>query len=161
MRLKGSTLIDNTQKIKFNFDRKKYYGFVGDTLASALIRNKITIIGRSFKYHRPRGLLTAGSEEPNALVSIFKNGQLNPNLRATEIELYDDLVAFSQNSWPHRKFDLLRINDFLAPFLGAGFYYKTFMWPKSFWEKVYEPIIRNAAGLGKLSKAADLSLVHI
>ena len=158
MRLKGSALIDNTQKIKFNFDRKKYYGFVGDTLASALIRNKITIIGRSFKYHRPRGFLTAGSEEPNALVSIFKNGQLNPNLRATEIELYDDLVAFSQNSWPHRKFDLLRINDFLAPFLGAGFYYKTFMWPKSFWEKVYEPIIRNAAGLGKLSKAADNSV---
>ena len=149
---------NNSKKIYFTFDDKKYFGYLGDTLASALLRNGVKIIGRSFKYHRPRGILTAGSEEPNALVSILRNGQINPNLKATEVELYDKLISTSQNRWPSLKFDFLRINDFLSPFLGAGFYYKTFMWPKSFWEKLYEPVIRSAAGLGKLSPVADNSV---
>ena len=158
MKLKHLELFDNSKKIYFNFDNKKYQGYIGDTLASALLRNGVKIIGRSFKYHRPRGFLTAGSEEPSALVSILRNGQVTPNLKATEVELYDNLISISQNRWPTLKFDLLRINDFLSPFLGAGFYYKTFMWPKNFWEKLYEPVIRNAAGLGRLSPGADNSV---
>ena len=158
MKLKNLEPTSNSKKIYFTFDDKKYFGYLGDTLASALLRNGVKIIGRSFKYHRPRGILTAGSEEPNALVSILRNGQINPNLKATEVELYDNLISTSQNRWPSLKFDFLRINDFLSPFLGAGFYYKTFMWPKSFWEKLYEPVIRSAAGLGKLSPMADNSV---
>ena len=150
MRISTLTLLDRSNQISFKFDGKRLFGYVGDTLASALLANNVKLLGRSFKYHRPRGLLTAGSEEPNALVSILKDGQLTPNLRATEVEIYNNLEVYSQNRWPSIKFDILRINDFLSPFLGAGFYYKTFMWPKSFWEKLYEPIIRQAAGLGCL-----------
>ena len=157
MRISTLTLLDRSNQISFKFDGKRLFGYVGDTLASALLANNVKLLGRSFKYHRPRGLLTAGSEEPNALVSILKDGQLTPNLRATEVEIYNNLEVFSQNRWPSIKFDILRINDFLSPFLGAGFYYKTFMWPKSFWEKLYEPIIRQAAGLGQLSPVADNS----
>lgn len=108
-------------------------------------------MGRSFKYHRPRGVLTAGSEEPNALVTVGRGAAAEPNLRATVQELYQGLEVRSQNAWPSLSFDLMAVNDLAAPFLGAGFYYKTFMWPKTFWEAIYEPVIRRAAGLGALS----------
>ena len=112
-------------------------------------------MGRSFKYHRPRGPLTAGSEEPNALVELRTGARLEPNTRATTAELFDGLTANSQNRWPSLQFDAMAINDRFSNFLTAGFYYKTFMWPAAFWEKVYEPIIRKAAGLGSLSMQDD------
>ena len=148
-------LIDRNKPIKFTFDGKSYQGHSGDTLASALLANNVRLMGRSFKYHRPRGPLTAGSEEPNALVELRTGDRQEPNTRATTIELYDGLVAKSQNRWPSLKLDSLAINDLLSPVLSAGFYYKTFMWPAAFWEKIYEPIIRRAAGLGALSGKAD------
>ena len=113
------------------------------------------LVGRSFKYHRPRGVLTAGTEEPNALVEILEGNQQTPNVRATVQEVFDGLAARSQNRWPSLRFDLLSVNDLAAPFLSAGFYYKTFMWPRAFWEKLYEPLIRRAAGLGSLSGKHD------
>ena len=140
---------------QFIFDGKRYKGHAGDTLASALLANRVRLMGRSFKYHRPRGLLTAGSEEPNAIVELRAGDRQEPNTRATTAELYDGLVAKSQNRLGSLRFDLLAINDRLSNFLTAGFYYKTFMWPAAFWEKIYEPIIRNAAGLGSLSLKDD------
>lgn len=154
-RLTSQALIDRDQRLSFTFDGVSYTGYAGDTLASALLANGVRLMGRSFKYHRPRGPLTAGSEEPNALVHLRTGAATEPNTRATTVELYDGLVATSQNAWPSLKHDALAMNDKLSRFLGAGFYYKTFMWPKSFWEKVYEPTIRNAAGLGRLSMADD------
>ncbi len=151
MRVAGKGLIDRTETVPFVFDGVGYEGFRGDTLASALLANGIRLMGRSFKYHRPRGVLTAGSEEPNALVTVGTGARQDPNVRATMQEIYPGLDARSQNRWPSLSFDLMGVNDLAAPFLGAGFYYKTFMWPKSFWEKVYEPVIRRAAGLGALS----------
>ena len=142
------------KKIYFKFDGKKFFGFEGDTLASALIRNGIFLVGRSFKYHRPRGIISAGSEEPNAIVQLESGNITEPNVRATEIELYEGLNATSQNNWPSVNFDFGSINDFLSPFFPAGFYYKTFMWPPKFWEK-YEYFIRKAAGLGKSPKEDD------
>ncbi|MFK7874917.1 MAG: sarcosine oxidase subunit alpha family protein [Paracoccaceae bacterium] len=139
----------------FRFDGKTYQGHGGDTLASALLANGVRLMGRSFKYHRPRGVLTAGSEEPNALVELREGSRQEPNTRATTAELYDGLVAKSQNRLGSLRFDLLAINDRLSNFLTAGFYYKTFMWPAAFWEKLYEPIIRHAAGLGSLSLEDD------
>ncbi len=147
--------IDRTQILKFNFDGTQYTGHPGDTLASALLANNVRLMGRSFKYHRPRGPLTAGSEEPNALVELRGGARQEPNTRATTTELYDGLWAKSQNRLGSLRFDLLAINDRLSNFLTAGFYYKTFMWPAAFWEKLYEPIIRQAAGLGSLSLKAD------
>ncbi|MEO0371580.1 MAG: 2Fe-2S iron-sulfur cluster-binding protein, partial [Pseudomonadota bacterium] len=155
MRIDGDGLIDRESPVSFHFDGVKYGGFEGDTLASALLANDIRFVGRSFKYHRPRGILSAGSEEPNALVTLGKGRGQEPNQRATVVELHRGLEAFSQNAWPSLGFDLMAVNDLAAPFLGAGFYYKTFMWPKSFWERVYEPIIRRAAGLGGLHLEAD------
>jgi len=136
------------KKISFTFDGKKYSGFKGDTLASALIRNDVFLVGRSFKYHRPRGVISAGSEEPNAIVQLESGEITEPNVRATEIEIYEGLHATSQNNWPSLNLDFGSINDSLSPFFPAGFYYKTFMWPPKFWEK-YEYFIRKAAGLGK------------
>ena len=124
-------------------------------LASALLRENVKVVGRSFKYHRPRGIFGSGSEEPNALVKLEGSNTHEPNRRATSIKLYDGLVANSQNYIGNVKFDILALNDYIHPFISAGFYYKTFMWPKSFWEKVYEPIIRRAAGLGTLSTEPD------
>ena len=147
--------IDRTKTLKFMFDGKTYTGHPGDTLASALLANGVRLMGRSFKYHRPRGPLTAGSEEPNALVELRAGARQEPNTRATTAELYDGLVAKSQNRLGPLSFDLLAINDRFANFLTAGFYYKTFMWPAAFWEKLYEPIIRRAAGLGSLSLKDD------
>jgi len=153
-RLDGG-LIDRTAPLDFTFDGRRYGGFAGDTLASALVANGVRLVGRSFKYHRPRGIISAGSEEPNALVELREGARREPNSRATMAELYDGLVAQSQNRFPSLGFDLMAINDRLSAFLGAGFYYKTFMWPKPFWERVYEPIIRKAAGLGALSGEPD------
>ena len=147
--------IDRTKTLKFHFDRKEYKGHPGDTLASALLANGVRLMGRSFKYHRPRGPLTAGSEEPNALVELRGGARQEPNTRATTVELFDGLWARSQNRVGSLSFDLMAINDRLAPFLTAGFYYKTFMWPAAFWEKLYEPMIRRAAGLGALSQQPD------
>ncbi|RUV68135.1 sarcosine oxidase subunit alpha family protein [Mesorhizobium sp. M5C.F.Cr.IN.023.01.1.1] len=153
-RLSGG-LIDRSQALSFTFDGKVYQGHPGDTLASALLANNVRLVGRSFKYHRPRGVLSAGSEEPNALVELRTGARQEPNTRATTVELFNGLEARSQNRWPSLGFDALAINDLLSPFFTAGFYYKTFMWPKGFWEKVYEPAIRKAAGLGRLSMRAD------
>lgn len=147
--------IDRSRVLRFTFDGIPYTGHPGDTLASALLANGVRLMGRSFKYHRPRGPLSAGSEEPNALVQLRSGARQEPNTRATVAELFDGLEATSQNAWPSLRFDALAINDGLSPFLTAGFYYKTFMWPKSFWEKVYEPIIRRAAGLGSLTRLED------
>ncbi|WP_137703101.1 sarcosine oxidase subunit alpha family protein [Marimonas lutisalis] len=147
----GGGLIDRGKPLRFTFDGHSYQGFAGDTLASALLANDIRMVARSFKYHRPRGIMTAGSEEPNALVTLGTGAAQEPNLRATTLELHDGLAAHSQNRWPSLDWDLLALNDLAAPFFGAGFYYKTFMWPRAFWEKLYEPAIRRAAGLGALS----------
>ena len=153
-RLAGG-LINRDAPLSFTFDGKHYQGFEGDTLASALLANNVRLMGRSFKYHRPRGPLSAGSEEPNAIVELRSGARQEPNTRATTAELFDGLRANSQNRWPSLAFDAMAINDRLSHFLAAGFYYKTFMWPAAFWEKVYEPIIRKAAGLGALSLKPD------
>ncbi|MGR3455009.1 sarcosine oxidase subunit alpha family protein [Pseudooceanicola sp.] len=153
MRLGKGGLIDRSEALTFRFDGHAYTGFRGDTLASALIANGIRVVGRSFKYHRPRGVFAAGSEEPNALVTVGEGARAEPNVRATMQELREGLVAAPQNCWPSLTWDLLELNDGLSRFIGAGFYYKTFMWPKPFWERVYEPAIRRAAGLGALSGA--------
>ncbi len=155
LRVKTSKFIDETSRISFKFNNKTYYGFKGDTLASALLANDIHLVGRSFKYHRPRGIMTAGSEEPNAIVQINDGSALTePNVRATEVEIYEGLEASSQNCWPSVNFDIGGINNLLSPLLPAGFYYKTFMWPASFWEK-YEYFIRKSAGLGKSPSKPD------
>lgn len=153
-RLSGGQ-IDRDTTLNFKFDGRSLQGHKGDTLASALLANGVRLMGRSFKYHRPRGPLTAGSEEPNALVELRTGARQEPNTRATTAELYDGLTARSQNRWPSLSFDAMAINDRLSPFLTAGFYYKTFMWPAAFWEKVYEPVIRRAAGLGSISFEPD------
>ena len=158
LRINKNNFIDQTVRLSFKFNGQKLFGFKGDTLSSALLANDIHLVGRSFKYHRPRGIMTCGSEEPNAIVQIGNDPSLTePNVRATEIELYEGLEAFSQNCWPSVNFDIGGINNFLSPLLPAGFYYKTFMWPASFWEK-YEFFIRYSAGLGKSPTKPDTDL---
>ena len=158
-RIKKTDYVDQTNRISFKFDGKTYFGFKGDTLASALLSNGIHLVGRSFKYHRPRGIMTCGSEEPNAICQINPYTNLTePNVRATEIELYEGLEASSQNCWPNVNFDIGGINNIISPFIPAGFYYKTFMWPKSFWKNIYEPLIRKSAGLGKSPTLPDPDL---
>ncbi|MDX5350114.1 MAG: 2Fe-2S iron-sulfur cluster-binding protein, partial [Paracoccaceae bacterium] len=147
--------VDRTKTLRFTFDGIPYTGHPGDTLASALLANGVRLMGRSFKYHRPRGPISSGSEEPNALVELRTGGRQEPNTRATVAELFDGLTANSQNRWPSLRFDAMGINDRLSTFFAAGFYYKTFMWPKAFWEKLYEPIIRRAAGLGSVTREED------
>ena len=154
-RLTAGGLIDRNSPLSFSFDGRPLQGLAGDTLASALIANDVKLVGRSFKYHRPRGVLTAGSEEPNALVTLGVGARAEPNTRATAVELYDGLQAKSQNRWPSLGFDLMAVNQLFAPLLVAGFYYKTFMWPAALWERLYEPLIRRAAGLGALSGEPD------
>jgi sarcosine oxidase subunit alpha len=156
-RLATGGLIDRTRRLSFDFDGRSFTGYEGDTLAAALVANDVKLVGRSFKYHRPRGILTAGSEEPNALVTLRRGAHAEPNTRATSTWLFDGLAATSQNRWPSLKYDVLAINQLASPLLVAGFYYKTFMWPAAFWEKVYEPLIRRAAGLGELSTLPDPS----
>ena len=136
----------NSKQISFKFDNKQYLGFECETLASALLANGIHLVGRSFKYHRPRGILSAGCEEPNALVQLESGNITEPNVKATEVLLYEGLTANSQNNWPNLKTDFGSINNLLSAVFPAGFYYKTFMWPPKFWRK-YEYFIRHAAGL--------------
>ena len=155
-RLETGGRVDRSQPVTFRFDGKAYQGFSGDTLASALLANGVMLFGRSFKYHRPRGLVAAGSEEPNALISVDRGpGRFTPNLRATGVEIHNGLKAFSQNRWPSLAMDFGAINDRLGMFFPAGFYNKTFMWPRSFWDRVYEPAIRKMAGLGNAPTAED------
>ncbi len=151
----GGGRIDRSQTLNFTFNNKAMLGHPGDTLASAMLANGQRLVGRSFKYHRPRGIFTSGSEEPNALVQLRRGAFQEPNTRATVTELFDGLYATSQNHRGSLEFDLMEVNDLLSPFLSAGFYYKTFMWPKAFWEKVYEPFIRASAGLGSMSGEPD------
>jgi sarcosine oxidase subunit alpha len=155
-RLQTAGRVRRDRSLKFSFDGKRYEGYEGDTLASALIANGVHLVGRSFKYHRPRGIVTTGSDEPNALVGLGGDpARYSPNVRATQIELYDGLVAESQNRWPSLAFDAGAANELIASFLPAGFYYKTFMWPKAAWGKLYEPFIRRAAGLGRAPTKPD------
>ncbi|MGE0522833.1 MAG: 2Fe-2S iron-sulfur cluster-binding protein, partial [Variibacter sp.] len=152
--------IDRAKPLDFTFDGRRLTGYAGDTLASALLANGVHLVGRSFKYHRPRGILAAGSEEPNALVTIDRGaGRTTPNLRATQVELYEGLAAHSQNRWPSLGFDVGAINDHMGALFSAGFYYKTFMGPRLFglgpWKKIFEPAIRRAAGLGRAPAQAD------
>ena len=146
-------------KINFKFDGKSYFAYEGDTIASALLRNNIRLVGRSFKYHRPRGIYTCGIEEPNALVQIISEHN-EPNTRATIKRVYDGMVITSQNRWPSLSYDFGAINNILSPIFSAGFYYKTFMGPKGFWKNIYEPLIRRSAGLGKPPKNFRSKSIH-
>jgi sarcosine oxidase subunit alpha len=148
-------LVDRGRPVSFQFDGRRLEGFHGDTLASALLANGIRLVGRSFKYHRPRGVLSAGPEEPNALVELREGAAREPNTRATTAEIFEGFSARSQNRYPSLAFDLLSVTGLLSPIFAAGFYYKTFMWPAAFWERVYEPLIRRAAGLGRASGLPD------
>ena len=151
MRVPGKGLYPQAGTVAFTFDGVEYRGREGDTVAAALLANDVRLMARSFKYHRPRGVLTAGSEEPNALVTLGRGAGAVPNARATVAEIFDGLEVRSQNRWPNLTWDAMAVNDLVAPILSAGFYYKTFMWPRAFWEGLYEPLIRRAAGLGALS----------
>jgi sarcosine oxidase subunit alpha len=156
LRVAGKGRTDPSKPVRFTFDGKTFVGQAGDTLASALLANGVHLVGRSFKYHRPRGILSAGCEEPNALVGTDRGGgRFEPNTRATVAEIFDGFRASSQNRWPSLERDVGAVNDSLYMLFSAGFYYKTFMWPKSFWKKVYEPFIRGAAGLGAAPKEPD------
>ena len=155
-RVAGKGRVDPAKPVTFTFDGRTYQGLRGDTVASALLANGVHLMGRSFKYHRPRGAVAAGSEEPNALIGTSRGpGQFEPNTRATVQELREGLQTESQNKWPSLKFDIGAVNDRAYMLFSAGFYYKTFMWPRSFWDKVYEPFIRSAAGLGKSPTEVD------
>ncbi len=148
-------LIDRSKPLAFTFDGRRLTGFAGDTLASAVLANGHRLFGRSFKYHRPRGVVGLGSEEPNALVGVGEGARHEPNLRATQVELYDGMAAVSQNRWPNLEWDVGAVNSWLSRLIPAGFYYKTLMWPQSFWKTVYEPVIRRAAGLGTAPTGRD------
>jgi sarcosine oxidase subunit alpha len=151
----GGSRIDRTKKVHFSFDGKQLNGFAGDTLASAVMANGTKLFGRSFKYHRPRGIVGLGSEEMNALVGVGDGSRHEPNLRATQVELFDGLQAVSQNRWPSLAFDVGSLNSTFSRFIPGGFYYKTFMWPQRFWKHVYEPLIRRTAGLGHAPEGRD------
>jgi heterotetrameric sarcosine oxidase alpha subunit len=153
-RLPSGGRIDRGRTLRFSFDGRGYEGHPGDTLASALLANGVRLVGRSFKYHRKRGIYSAGPEEPNALVRLRSGDRAEPNTRATMAELYDGLVAESQNRWPSLGFDTMGINNILSPLFPAGFYYKTFMWPASLW-MTYERFIRKAAGMGEAARQPD------
>ncbi len=148
-RLPAIGRIDRTRPLSFTFNGRHIQGYAGDTVASALLANGIRLMGRSFKYHRPRGVLSHGTDEPNALMKVDRGrGRADPNNRATVIDAVGGLKVSSQNHWPSLEHDVGQVNDLLSPVFVAGFYYKTFMWPRSFWDKLYEPTIRAAAGLG-------------
>jgi sarcosine oxidase subunit alpha len=151
----GGRLIDRSRAVTFQFDGRQYRGFAGDTLAAALLANDQVMMGRSFKYHRPRGAVAYGAEEPNALVNLGLGSRLEPNQRATQQDLFDGLTAESQNRWPSLDHDIGAVNSAVARFLPAGFYYKTFISPRPFWKHLYEPFIRRSAGLGRAPQAAD------
>lgn len=156
LRVAGKGRVAQSRPVHFTFNGTAYAGLEGDTLASALLANGVHLVGRSFKYHRPRGIMAAGSEEPNALVGVSRGpGRFEPNTRATMLDIVPGLATTSQNHWPSLERDVGAVNDAAYMLFSAGFYYKTFMWPKSFWNKVYEPFIRGAAGLGKAPEEAD------
>jgi len=148
-------LLNRSKAVEFTFNGKRLKGFEGDTLGAALLANDQMMVGRSFKYHRPRGIVASGAEEPNALVNMGQGGRFEPNQRVTTTELFDGLTATSQNHWPSLEFDVGVANNYVARFLPAGFYYKTFMAPRAAWKHVFEPIIRQSAGLGKAPKDRD------
>ncbi|MCO6180002.1 sarcosine oxidase subunit alpha [Ciceribacter sp. RN22] len=155
-RIPGKGRLTPARTARFTIDGRSLTAIEGDTVASAMLANGMHLAGRSFKYHRPRGILTAGPEEPNALLDVSRDAaRRQPNVRATVQEVFDGMKIGTQNRWPSLAFDIGEINDFASPFFAAGFYYKTFMWPKSFWHSVYEPFIRRAAGLGVAPKEAD------
>jgi sarcosine oxidase, alpha subunit family, heterotetrameric form len=155
-RIKGAGRLTPARTARFTFDGKTYTAMEGDTVASALLAHGVHLTGRSFKYHRPRGILTAGPEEPNALLDVARDAaRRQPNVRATVQEVFDGAKISSQNRWPSLRFDIGAFNDLLSPFFAAGFYYKTFMWPKAAWHKLYEPFIRRAAGLGQAPREED------
>ncbi|WP_105438062.1 sarcosine oxidase subunit alpha [Neorhizobium sp. T25_13] len=148
-RVKGAGRLTPARTARFTFDGKSYTALEGDTVASALLAHGVHLLGRSFKYHRPRGILSAGPEEPNALIDVSRDAaRRQPNVRATVQEVFDGAKIASQNRWPSLKFDVGAVNNLFSPFFAAGFYYKTFMWPREAWVKIYEPFIRRAAGLG-------------
>ena len=148
-RIKGAGRLTPARTARFTFDGRSYTAMEGDTVASALLAHGVHLVGRSFKYHRPRGILSAGPEEPNALLDVSRDAaRRQPNVRATVQEVFDGARIASQNRWPSLSFDVGAVNNLFSPFFAAGFYYKTFMWPKEAWRKVYEPLIRRAAGLG-------------
>jgi sarcosine oxidase subunit alpha len=153
-RLSQGGRIDRRRPLQFTFNGKPYQGYAGDTLASALLANGVTLIARSWKYHRPRGIVASGVEEPNAIVQLGRGARTVPNARATEVELYDGLTATSVNCWPSPDLDFMSVASLFARYMPAGFYYKTFMWPKSFWMK-YEHFIRRASGLGTAPETHD------
>ena len=153
---RGGRFLDRAKSLEFVFNNKRMQGLTGDTLASALLASGQTLVGRSFKYHRPRGIVASGGEEPNALMNHGVEGTFEPNQRATTTELYDGLSAGSQNHWPSLEFDIGALNTKLSRFLPAGFYYKMFIHPRPLWKHVYEPFIRQSAGLGQAPKARDV-----
>lgn len=152
---KGGRLINRTAPVEFTFNGKRLKGFQGDTLAAGLLANDQVMVGRSFKYHRPRGIVASGPEEPNALVNLGQGGRLEPNQRTTTTELFDGLTSTSQNHWPSLEFDVGVVNNYASRFMPAGFYYKTFMHPRPAWKHIFEPFIRRAAGLGKAPTEGD------
>ncbi|MGR4001436.1 MAG: sarcosine oxidase subunit alpha family protein [Alphaproteobacteria bacterium] len=154
-RLGSGGHLDRSRVLRFSFGGRALEGYSGDSVASALLAHGIHFVGRSFKYHRPRGILAAGVEEPNALVRVGHGARATPNLRATEVRLVDGLRVAPQNAWPSLDFDVYSLNRFLSPFIPAGFYYKTFMSPRFAWKRFYEPVIRSAAGLGVAPVEAD------
>ena len=151
----GGSRIDRSKPLSFSFDGRSLSGFAGDTIASAVQASGQRVFGRSYKYHRPRGVIGLGSEEMNALIGVGVGARHEPNLRATQIELFNGMTAVTQNRWPSLNFDIGALNNKLSRFFPGGFYYKTFMWPRSFWKHVYEPVIRYAAGLGKAPEDRD------
>ncbi len=153
-RLDTGGRIDRSQPLSFSFNGKQYQGYAGDTLASALLANGVSVVSRSFKLHRPRGIVGSGAEEPNAILQIGAGAATLPNQRATQVELFEGLQARSTKGWPSVGFDIAAINDWFSPLLGAGFYYKTFLRPKFLW-KFYERFIRRSAGIGKSPREAD------
>lgn len=151
----GGRLIDRNSRVEFTFNGKRFTGHSGDTLASALLANDQMLMGRSFKYHRPRSVIASGPEEANALVALGQDAKMEPNARATTTELFEGLSAKSQNHWPSLDYDIGAVNTAIARFLPAGFYYKTFIHPRPFWKHVFEPFIRQSAGLGPAPKQKD------
>lgn len=156
MRLKtGGRLVNRASQVEFNFNGKRLFGHEGDMLASALLANDQMLVGRSFKYHRPRGIVASGAEEPNALMNMGEGAKFEPNQRATTTELFEGLSVGSQNHWPSLEYDIGAVNGLFARFLSAGFYYKMFIHPRPFWKHIYEPFIRQSAGLGKAPTEKD------
>ncbi|MBV8457161.1 MAG: sarcosine oxidase subunit alpha family protein [Acetobacteraceae bacterium] len=157
-RLPEGGRLDRSRTVRFSFDGRSFEAHPGDTLASGLLANGVPLMARSFKYHRPRGPIAAGVEEPNALMTIGTGARRTPNMRATQVEVYEGLQAFSQNKWPSLQLDAGEVAGLAGPLLSSGFYYKTFIGPGRAWQRVYEPLIRRVAGLGCAPREPDPDL---